>query len=306
MTVLSVIRVTRPPDQSHPNWAKRISPSTVIWVNWVPFFTIFLLFISVSFLSFAIFTVATKQKKRNESQCLICQFCILRCWLSRPLFAKSLNSYSRKSYRKKQRKQKKNIWRSCCHFGIFPPFCFPFLSSLENWNKNCCYSVTECFNGCDVYSTAPKAVILGGPEFHVDVGSHVNLTCIVQYSPEPPEYVFWHHHDQVREEIIDFLFVSPCRLIIQSSTLFSSCWHFLLAGARAKIVGGQVFSFSHPHTVTRFFLSLYSLFPRKKFSISKNFWLKYNEARMLRIPLLGTRRSIISFSVAVANNNVNT
>ncbi|XP_057368316.1 fibroblast growth factor receptor-like 1 isoform X2 [Daphnia carinata] len=43
---------------------------------------------------------------------------------------------------------------------------------------------------------APKAVILGGPEFHVDVGSHVNLTCIVQYSPEPPEYVFWHHHDQ--------------------------------------------------------------------------------------------------------------
>ncbi|KAK4029760.1 hypothetical protein OUZ56_022726 [Daphnia magna] len=42
----------------------------------------------------------------------------------------------------------------------------------------------------------PKAVILGGPEFHVDVGSHVNLTCIVQFSPEPPEYVFWHHHDQ--------------------------------------------------------------------------------------------------------------
>jgi hypothetical protein len=30
------------------------------------------------------------------------------------------------------------------------------------------------------------------------VGSHVNLTCIVQFSPEPPEYVFWHHHDQVR------------------------------------------------------------------------------------------------------------
>ncbi|EFX87675.1 hypothetical protein DAPPUDRAFT_312160, partial [Daphnia pulex] len=40
---------------------------------------------------------------------------------------------------------------------------------------------------------APKAVILGGPEFHVDVGSHVNLTCIVQFSPEPPEYVFWYH-----------------------------------------------------------------------------------------------------------------
>lgn len=43
---------------------------------------------------------------------------------------------------------------------------------------------------------APKAVILGGPEFHVDVGSHVNLTCVVQNSPEPPEYIFWHHQDQ--------------------------------------------------------------------------------------------------------------
>lgn len=42
----------------------------------------------------------------------------------------------------------------------------------------------------------PKAVILGGPEFHVDVGSHVNLTCIVQYCPEAPEYVFWQHHDK--------------------------------------------------------------------------------------------------------------
>ena len=126
MTVLSVIRVTRPPDQSHPNWAKRISPSTVIWVNWVPFFTIFLLFISVSFLSFAIFTVATKQKKRNESQCLICQFCILRCWLSRPLFAKSLNSYSRKSYRKKQRKQKKKHMTLMLPFWYFPSFLFSF------------------------------------------------------------------------------------------------------------------------------------------------------------------------------------
>jgi len=45
-------------------------------------------------------------------------------------------------------------------------------------------------------NSIPKAVILGGPEFHVDVGSHVNLTCIVQYCPEAPEYVFWQHHDK--------------------------------------------------------------------------------------------------------------
>ncbi|XP_065566165.1 zwei Ig domain protein zig-8-like isoform X3 [Artemia franciscana] len=43
----------------------------------------------------------------------------------------------------------------------------------------------------------PKATILGGPDVHVDHGSRINLTCIIQYSPEPPAYVFWYHHDQV-------------------------------------------------------------------------------------------------------------
>ncbi|XP_037031829.1 lachesin-like isoform X2 [Bradysia coprophila] len=43
----------------------------------------------------------------------------------------------------------------------------------------------------------PTAAILGSPDLHVDKGSTINLTCAVKYSPEPPAYIFWYHHDEV-------------------------------------------------------------------------------------------------------------
>ncbi|XP_052873304.1 hemicentin-2-like [Anopheles cruzii] len=43
----------------------------------------------------------------------------------------------------------------------------------------------------------PTAMIIGGPDLHVDKGSTINLTCAVKYSPEPPAYIFWYHHDEV-------------------------------------------------------------------------------------------------------------
>lgn len=55
----------------------------------------------------------------------------------------------------------------------------------------------------------PSARILGGPDLHVDMGSTINLTCLIQFSPEPPAYIFWYHEDEVsgRKVIIlmDFL-----------------------------------------------------------------------------------------------------
>ncbi|KAG8226132.1 hypothetical protein J437_LFUL003279 [Ladona fulva] len=45
----------------------------------------------------------------------------------------------------------------------------------------------------------PTASILGAPDLHVDKGSTINLTCIIKYSPEPPAYIFWYHHDEWRE-----------------------------------------------------------------------------------------------------------
>ncbi|XP_055590737.1 uncharacterized protein LOC129742822 [Uranotaenia lowii] len=46
-------------------------------------------------------------------------------------------------------------------------------------------------------NSVPTATIIGGPDLHVDKGSTINLTCAVKYSPEPPAYIFWYHHDEV-------------------------------------------------------------------------------------------------------------
>ncbi|XP_013149352.1 PREDICTED: peroxidasin homolog [Papilio polytes] len=52
----------------------------------------------------------------------------------------------------------------------------------------------------------PSARILGGPDLHVDIGSTINLTCLIQFSPEPPAYIFWYHEDEVsgRKQVISY------------------------------------------------------------------------------------------------------
>ncbi|XP_071548668.1 V-set and immunoglobulin domain-containing protein 1-like [Panulirus ornatus] len=47
----------------------------------------------------------------------------------------------------------------------------------------------------------PQAKILRAPEMHVGVGSPINLTCVVPFSPDAPEYLHWYHKDRmVRED----------------------------------------------------------------------------------------------------------
>ncbi|KAF7991090.1 hypothetical protein HCN44_002652 [Aphidius gifuensis] len=41
----------------------------------------------------------------------------------------------------------------------------------------------------------PTASILGGPELYVGAGSTINLTCSIQFSSEPPSYIFWYYQD---------------------------------------------------------------------------------------------------------------
>lgn len=57
------------------------------------------------------------------------------------------------------------------------------------------------------FFSVPTAEILGSPDLHVDEGSTINLTCSIKYSPEPPAYIFWYHHDEV--SIIIYLFLNP-------------------------------------------------------------------------------------------------
>lgn len=43
----------------------------------------------------------------------------------------------------------------------------------------------------------PTTEIIGGPELFIDQGSTINLTCLVQFAPEPPPTVGWTHEKQV-------------------------------------------------------------------------------------------------------------
>ncbi|XP_068213090.1 limbic system-associated membrane protein-like isoform X2 [Palaemon carinicauda] len=43
----------------------------------------------------------------------------------------------------------------------------------------------------------PQTHILGGPDMHINKGSTINLTCIVEFSPEPPEFIYWHHNSKI-------------------------------------------------------------------------------------------------------------
>lgn len=46
----------------------------------------------------------------------------------------------------------------------------------------------------------PTTEILGGPELYINQGSTINLTCLVQFAPEPPPTVGWTHEKQVSGE----------------------------------------------------------------------------------------------------------
>ncbi|CAG7826925.1 unnamed protein product [Allacma fusca] len=42
----------------------------------------------------------------------------------------------------------------------------------------------------------PNTTIMGGTDMHINRGSTINLTCIVEHSPEPPSNILWTHNNQ--------------------------------------------------------------------------------------------------------------
>lgn len=49
------------------------------------------------------------------------------------------------------------------------------------------------------WKIAPTASILGGPDFYVQKGSTINLTCTIRLAPdESPAFIFWYHEDEVK------------------------------------------------------------------------------------------------------------
>lgn len=43
----------------------------------------------------------------------------------------------------------------------------------------------------------PTTQIIGGPDLYIESGSTINLTCVIENSPEPPAYIFWNHNNAV-------------------------------------------------------------------------------------------------------------
>ena len=48
------------------------------------------------------------------------------------------------------------------------------------------------------FFAVPIAMILGSPEIYLDVGSTINLTCIIKHTPMPPADVQWKHNNKVK------------------------------------------------------------------------------------------------------------
>lgn len=50
---------------------------------------------------------------------------------------------------------------------------------------------------------APTATILGGPDFYVQKGSTINLTCSIRLGPEESQiFIFWYHKEEVHSIFI--------------------------------------------------------------------------------------------------------
>lgn len=47
------------------------------------------------------------------------------------------------------------------------------------------------------YFTEPSTEIIGAPDLYIESGSTINLTCVVNNSPEPPAFIFWNHNNAV-------------------------------------------------------------------------------------------------------------
>ena len=47
--------------------------------------------------------------------------------------------------------------------------------------------------------SVPEATILGKPEMFVDVGSTINITCVVKHTPGPPSIVQWRYGGKVSQ-----------------------------------------------------------------------------------------------------------
>lgn len=72
---------------------------------------------------------------------------------------------------------------------------FPFTriaASSWRFSIHSPYCITTC-----TPKPEPSTEIIGAPDLYIESGSTINLTCVIEDSPEPPAYIFWNHNNAV-------------------------------------------------------------------------------------------------------------
>lgn len=54
-------------------------------------------------------------------------------------------------------------------------------------------------------SAEPVTTVIGEPEMYINRGSTMNLTCVVEFSPEPPPAIFWTHNEKVSYVLLNII-----------------------------------------------------------------------------------------------------
>ncbi|XP_037074004.1 uncharacterized protein LOC119095242 [Pollicipes pollicipes] len=79
----------------------------------------------------------------------------------------------------------------------------------------------------------PRTRILGDTEIYVDIGSTLNLTCTVSYSPEPIEFIFWYQN----ETVVNYNSSPSGRVTIVSERSTTTNSYLLIQAARVQDSG---------------------------------------------------------------------
>ena len=58
-------------------------------------------------------------------------------------------------------------------------------------------------------NTETMTTILLGSEMLINVGSTINLTCLVRHTPDPPDHIFWTHNQQVSTQYNKYVLLLP-------------------------------------------------------------------------------------------------
>lgn len=110
----------------------------------------------------------------------------------------------------------------------------------DSISYRCCYFCCRC------YFAEPSTEIIGAPDLYIESGSTINLTCVVNNSPEPPAFIFWNHNNAVSIALYEF-FISFYLLQLCAKCEFEKFKEHERTKRHIKDHGSMQWRISHHH-----------------------------------------------------------